>query len=104
MTEMQIYQNFVEKMISPNVTAENMMGWALLGLGAEAGEMMGLAEKALRRNEPLDEAKFMDEAGDVLFFWMACLSAAGIDPDDVIDHNIDKLNQRAVSGTVLKRG
>lgn len=65
--------------------------------------MEGLAEKALRRNEPLDRDKFELEAGDALYFWMACVIAAGLDPDDVMHGNISKLNKREQEGTLLNR-
>ena len=101
MSDMMIYRDFVESKISPNVKDTDMMGWALLGLGAEAGEVMGLAEKALRRNDFLEQNKLEDELGDVLFFWMAVCIAAGLDPDDIIDWNINKLNQRKSEGTLI---
>lgn len=101
MTDLMIYRNFVESVISPHVTEVNMMGWALLGLGAETGEMEGLAEKALRTNQPLNVDKFMDEAGDALYFWMATIIAAGLDPDEVMEYNISKLSKRKMEGTLL---
>lgn len=101
MTDLMIYQNFVESMISPNVTDENMMGWALLGLGAEKGEIDGLAEKSLRKGTPIDLDKLTSELGDVLFFWMATVIAAGLDPDEVMEYNISKLTKRQSEGTLI---
>lgn len=101
MTDLMIYRNFVETKISPNVTDTNMMGWALLGLGAEVGEVQGLAEKSLRKNEAIDMDKLISELGDVMFFWMAAVIAAGLDPDEIMEYNISKLNQRESEGTLI---
>lgn len=95
------YESWVSTMISPHVQGQDMMGWALLGLGAEAGECQGLAEKALRKNQAILPQKMISELGDVLFYWMAVHIAADLDPLDTIKFNIDKLSTREKEGTLF---
>jgi NTP pyrophosphatase (non-canonical NTP hydrolase) len=100
-SDLKTYMEWVQTKISPHVTDQNMMGWASLGLGAETGEVQGLMEKGLRRNEPVSVDELELELGDVLFYWMATCIASGIDPDDVMHSNIAKLNKREQEGKLL---
>ena len=69
-----------------------------LGLAEEAGEVAGLAKRALR-NFPKDQERitkenFIDELGDVLWYLVACGSIHGIDLEEIWEHNIKKLKER----------
>lgn len=69
-----------------------------LGLGNEAGEVLGKIKKVLRDNE----GKFTtdrciaigDEIGDVLWYMAALCRDLGISLEDVANNNIEKLRDR----------
>tara|TARA_B100001564_G_C20408615_1_gene564606 strand:- start:174 stop:584 length:411 start_codon:yes stop_codon:yes gene_type:complete len=74
---------------------------AALGLSAEAGEFTEVVKKIVFQGKPLDKDNIYHmqrELGDVLWYWMQGCMALNIDPNDVIQMNIDKLKSRYPGG------
>ena len=96
MTDLEIYQEFVDEMRTFEGTAREELIWATVGLTSEAGEVAGEVEKMMRKGESLEERedKIFDEVSDVLFYCHAVLSALGRTGDECIEHNIAKLRSR----------
>jgi len=104
MTELEEYQEFVRSTATDK--PPDMLAWSLSGLSAEAGEVQGVLEKAWRKRGHLDANdidKLFDELGDVLWFLTAACNTLGFSLDDVIMHNIDKLNKRKAQGALMSR-
>lgn len=102
-TELTIYQDFVADTSSEKVkgTGQLEILWAVAGMLAEAGEVSGVCEKALRKNGvilPEDEDKLFDELGDTLYFLSATCNALDITLDEVIEYNISKVSNRVAEG------
>jgi NTP pyrophosphatase (non-canonical NTP hydrolase) len=96
------YQNWVEDIRSEHHSLE----WAVLGLAAEAGEVSGVLEKAIRKKGAVDEEdrdKIFDELGDVLWYLTATASELDVTLEEVIEHNMHKLNTRLDEGTLYGR-
>jgi len=75
---------------------------ACFGLAAEAGEFIEVPKKILFQGKPLDEAAVFHmkrELGDVMWYWMNACRALNIDPNDVIDENVRKLESRYPGGS-----
>jgi NTP pyrophosphatase (non-canonical NTP hydrolase) len=75
---------------------------ACFGLAAEAGEFIEVPKKILFQGKPLDEAAVFHmkrELGDVMWYWMNACRALNLDPNDVIDENVRKLESRYPGGT-----
>ena len=75
---------------------------ACLGLAAEAGEFIEVPKKIIFQGKPLtDENVFhmVRELGDVMWYWMNACRALNVDPNDVIQENIKKLESRYPGGT-----
>jgi NTP pyrophosphatase (non-canonical NTP hydrolase) len=75
---------------------------ACFGLAAEAGEFIEVPKKIIFQGKPLDEAAVFHmkrELGDVMWYWINACRALNIDPNDVIDENIRKLESRYPGGT-----
>ncbi len=96
MTDLEIYEDFVEEMKTFKGTFREELVWATVGLTSEAGEVAGEVEKMLRKNEDYleREDKIFDEVSDVLFYCAAVLNAMGRTMDECIEHNIQKLRER----------
>jgi NTP pyrophosphatase (non-canonical NTP hydrolase) len=96
MTDLEIYQDFVDEMRTFKGTYREELIWASIGLASEAGEVAGEVEKMMRKGEAPEEReeKIFDEVSDVLFYCVAVLSALGRNPDECITHNIAKLRAR----------
>ena len=74
---------------------------ACLGLSAEAGEFTEVVKKIVFQGKPLDEDNIWHmqrELGDVMWYWMQGCIALKIDPNEVIQMNIDKLKARYPGG------
>lgn len=74
---------------------------ASFGLGAEAGEFTEIVKKIVLQGKPLDKDSIYHmqrELGDVMWYWMQGCMALDIDPNEVIQMNIDKLKARYPGG------
>ena len=74
---------------------------AALGLAAESGEFTEIIKKIILQGKPLDEDNIYHmkrELGDVIWYWMQGCMALNIDPNEVIQMNIDKLKARYPGG------
>jgi NTP pyrophosphatase (non-canonical NTP hydrolase) len=75
---------------------------ACFGLAAEAGEFIEVPKKIIFQGKPLDEAAVFHmkrELGDVMWYWINACRALNIDPNEVIDENVRKLESRYPGGT-----
>ena len=75
---------------------------ACLGLAAEAGEFIEVPKKMFFQGKPLSEAEVFHlkrELGDVMWYWINACRALNLDPNDVIDENVRKLESRYPGGT-----
>ena len=75
---------------------------AVTGLASEAGEVCGLIQKIYQGHE-LDKIHLMKELGDTMWFIAECCDAWGINLDDVMSANIDKLKNRYPDGFESER-
>ena len=74
---------------------------AAVGLGAEAGEFTEVVKKIMFQGKPLDADNIFHmqrELGDIMWYWMQGCMALNIDPNEVIQMNIDKLKARYPGG------
>ena len=75
---------------------------ACFGLAAEAGEFIEVPKKIIFQGKPLDEAAVFHmkrELGDVMWYWINACRALNLDPNEVIDENVRKLESRYPGGT-----
>ena len=74
---------------------------ASMGLGAESGEFTEVVKKIMFQGKPLDADNvwhMQRELGDIMWYWMQGCMALDIDPNEVIQMNIDKLKARYPGG------
>jgi NTP pyrophosphatase (non-canonical NTP hydrolase) len=74
---------------------------ACLGLAAESGEFIEIPKKIFFQGKPLTEAEVFHlkrELGDVLWYWINACRALGLDPNDVVEENVNKLKARYPGG------
>ena len=95
------YRQFVRQLCKPgrDITAEltpsdaHLLHMAI-GISGEAGEMLDAVKKAAIYRRQLDIANVREEAGDILFYLTGLLDALGIELQDVITENMEKLSLR----------
>lgn len=74
---------------------------AALGLAAETGEFCEIPKKMFFQGKPLNEENVFHmkrELGDVIWYWINACRALGLDPNDVIAENVNKLEARYPGG------
>ena len=75
---------------------------ACLGLAAEGGEFIEVPKKIIFQGKPLTEENVFHmkrELGDVMWYWINACRALNLDPNDVIDENVRKLESRYPGGS-----
>ena len=75
---------------------------ACLGFAAEGGEFIEVPKKMFFQGKPLTEAEVFHlkrELGDIMWYWINACRALNLDPNDVIDENVRKLESRYPGGT-----
>jgi len=73
-----------------------------MGLSAESGEFNEIIKKMFFQGKPLNEENVFHmkrELGDIMWYWMNACTALGLDPTDVINENVKKLESRYPGGT-----
>jgi NTP pyrophosphatase (non-canonical NTP hydrolase) len=74
---------------------------AAIGLAAEGGEFAEIPKKIFFQGKPFnEEARFhmKRELGDIMWYWVNACRALGLDPNDVIQENVNKLESRYPGG------
>ncbi len=74
---------------------------ACLGLAAESGEFIEIPKKIFFQGKPLTEAEVFHlkrELGDVMWYWINACRALNLDPNEVIEENVNKLQARYPGG------
>lgn len=67
---------------------------AAVGASAEAGEMLGLLKKARFQGHPVDRAKLVDEAGDILWYLAELADELDLPLEIFATRNVQKLEER----------
>lgn len=93
--DINLYQQYVKEGASEKY---NDVSFAALALVGEVGEVCDAVKKSKIYTDATHDydvnLKLLDELGDVLWQWMACVNALGISAEAVIDYNVQKLNAR----------
>ena len=113
------YKNFVESVTSGSsnnisefidrlneLSSNNEINIPLLitgaiGLGSETGEFQEIVKKILFQGKPLNEDNVYHmkrELGDIGWYWVNACRSLGLDPNDVLSENVDKLKSRYPGG------
>jgi len=67
---------------------------AITGLAGECGEVCQILTKALRSGRAVAPLRIKDELGDCLWFLTRVATLYGYNLDDVMEHNVRKLQER----------
>jgi NTP pyrophosphatase (non-canonical NTP hydrolase) len=72
-----------------------------VGLGSESGEFQEIVKKMLFQGKPLNDDNIFHmkrELGDIAWYWVNACNALGLDPNEVIAENVEKLKARYPGG------
>ena len=72
-----------------------------IGIASEGGEFAEIVKKCVFQGKPLDDETIFHakrELGDIIWYWTNSCRALGIDPNEVIAENVNKLKSRYPGG------
>ena len=86
-----------------NETGKNiaLLMTGAIGIASEGGEFAEIIKKCVFQGKPLDaDTKFhiKRELGDIMWYWANSCRALGLDPNEVIAENLEKLKARYPGG------
>ena len=98
--------NNVRKLIQKLEDRDTNVNIALLmtggiGLASEGGEFNEIVKKCVFQGKPLDDDTIFHmkrELGDILWYWINACRALDLDPNDVVEENVKKLESRYPHG------
>lgn len=87
------YQDLARRTQNTELTDGERLAHALMGLGSECGEILGIFQKMFQGHE-VDEDKVVDEMGDLMWFLAELADCLKVELNFVAEHNIAKLLKR----------
>ena len=72
-----------------------------IGIASEGGEFAEIVKKCIFQGKPLDADTVFHakrELGDIAWYWINSCRALGLDPNDVLEENVNKLKARYPGG------
>ena len=103
LSSIQMYNRIIDIETTESQMGVNMalLMTGAIGISAEGGEFMEIVKKCVFQGKPMDkDTQFhaKRELGDIMWYWMNSCTALGIDPNDVIAENVNKLKKRYPGG------
>ena len=113
------YKNFVEKVTSTESNEVSSLTGRLcqletdtgvnisllltgsIGIASEGGEFSEIVKKCIFQGKPLDADTIFHakrELGDIAWYWINSCRALGLNPNDVLAENVNKLKSRYPGG------
>lgn len=92
------YQKLAMSTLNPALSERDVLMDSALGLCSESGEVADLLKKHLMQGHPFDRIKFARELGDVAWYIAEAATAMGMDLEEILRMNIEKLKRRYPEG------
>ena len=103
MSSMQMYNRMVDIETvesGTKVNAASLMTGAI-GIASEGGEFAEIVKKCIFQGKPMDDETIFHckrELGDIMRYWITSCRALSLDPNEVIEENVNKLKSRYPGG------
>ena len=117
MIDLNKYKEFVEAVTSAESNElapltqrlsdlDSKVNFALLltgaiGLASEGGEFSEIVKKCVFQGKPMEDETIFHmkrELGDIMWYWISACRALGLDPNEVVEENVNKLKARYPGG------
>lgn len=72
-----------------------------IGLASEGGEFSEIVKKCVFQGKPMEEDTIFHmkrELGDIMWYWISACRALDLDPNEVVEENVNKLKARYPGG------
>lgn len=92
------YQALAMRTRNKRLSSDDSLANGVMGLCGESGECADMVKKMFFQGRELDVSHFAKELGDVLWYIALCCESLGLQLDDVMQQNVDKLSARYPDG------
>ena len=93
--------NRIESLENETGTNIALLMTGAIGIASEGGEFAEIIKKCVFQGKPMDDETIFHckrELGDIMWYWINSCRALGLDPNDVIEENVNKLKARYPGG------
>ena len=93
--------NRIESLENETGTNIALLMTGAIGIASEGGEFAEIIKKCVFQGKPMDDETVFHckrELGDIMWYWINSCRALGLDPNDVIAENVNKLKARYPDG------
>jgi len=93
--------NRIESLENETGTNIALLMTGAIGIASEGGEFAEIIKKCVFQGKPIDDETVFHckrELGDIMWYWINSCRALGLDPDDVVQENVNKLKARYPGG------
>lgn len=97
------YQELAITTMNKENTGDRIITNGVMGLCGEAGECCDLVKKYLFQGHELNRDKLIEELGDVAWYIACTAHGLGVQLEDILQGNIDKLKKRYPEGFSKER-
>ena len=92
------YQKLAMTTLNPALSERDVLINAVMGLCGESGEAIDIVKKHLAQGHELDREHLVKEIGDIAWYLAEAATVLGVELEDVLQRNIDKLKARYPEG------
>ncbi len=92
------YQKLAMTTLNPKLSEKDILINGVMGLCGEAGEAIDIVKKHLAQGHELDREHLIGELGDIAWYLAETATVLGVDLEEVLQRNIDKLRARYPEG------
>ena len=97
------YQRLAMATLNPELSQQDVLINAVMGLCGESGEVIDMVKKHLHQGHELSREKLIKELGDIAWYLAEVATVLGYDLEDILQANIDKLRKRFPEGFEVER-
>ena len=92
------YQKLAMTTLNPALSERDVLINGVMGLCGESGEVIDIVKKHLAQGHELNREKIIDELGDVAWYIAEIATVLGVQLEDILTGNIEKLKRRFPDG------
>lgn len=92
------YQKLAMTTLNPSLSEKDVLINGVMGLCGESGEAIDIVKKWLAQGHELDKEKLAKELGDICWYLAETATALGLNLEDIMAANIEKLKKRYPEG------
>lgn len=89
--------------VNPELDKRDMLINSVMGLCGESGEAIDIVKKWFAHGHELDTEHFKKELGDIAWYLAEAATAIGVNLEDILNANIEKLKKRYPEGFEKER-